>query len=682
FIESIAPDGSESEFDGLLPDPNKYEVNLQLPSGLGVYRNFQRTEIELNDAVFNTGIQEVATTGASLQLGSQTSLAFTREDRQVRDVLSQMRESHSTTGMQFTQGFGGGASSGQITLYRAMRTDESLDRGELRTEIQRMGFQTGLGAGSSFQAGWETQESQEPGRLSQSGYHGDLKLALSGGEGLAHFDYLERLIEGQQFTHRQYDLVAPFSTGVGDLRAEHHFLQETTDTSERTTRKTLLVLPLGMISEGAQASYVEDATILNDVLNQKSTLNVGVPMSLFGHDSRLEHIATETIAGAAVTEQTTTRLSAQFAGGTGLVERYEASVPIGEDKQLQRRLRLELPTIPITHYFGLAAGQTRSEVVGEYESRISHLDLTAKPLRPLDVRASYRYYDHPDGRETKDRSVQTSLALSSTTTLHSSIVEAERLDADAATVRHIELQRVGHSEGDIAVRVGYTDYGVQYEDEPPAVLAQLSVGSNNRFAVSATYTEYDTTKMVQLPEPSTAVEIRAGDPSHLAVRAGFTEQASRVEPERSLGVAAGVMGGSLRLTYINNPLDPTNKVVMVSDLYELGFQRTVFGSVGLDLGLKYWIPDGEEGARTFYRLQLDGGSEEAGGKIALSYLSGHFVPYPTSGQPPASLLDLSYYKRWGDAGRLVITVSREEPPVMSVGLDDNIEAELKYQMRF
>ncbi len=417
-------------------------------------------------------------------------------------------------------------------------------------------------------------------------------------------------------------------------------------------------------------------------MNQKSTLAFAAPFNMMGHASNIQHISTETIRGDATTTETTVRLATQFSGGQGLVERYEASVPVGDSFQQRRRLTIELPRIAVSNHLSLAAGQVSNEILGVERTRLSHLDLSVQPLDPLDVCAQYKFYNHADGRETQDRSVQTVLDLGGVGSLRGSIAEQERLDDAAMILRHVELQRAGDEAGDLAMRVGYTSYGEQFEDGTPAMLAQVNFGSDRHLGVSAVYSEYDERKLTPLTEPSTTVEVRAGDSSALSVRAGFTEQASRAEPERSIGVAAPALGGALRVDYINNPLDPRGKIVMVSDLYELGFQRSLFGGVEMDFGYKYWMPDEDRGTEQYFKLQLNGGEVDQGGKITLSFLSGHFVPYPKSGNPPASLLDLNYERRWRGNGRLVITVAREQAPELSVGIDDNVQGELKYQMAF
>ncbi|MFW6156817.1 MAG: hypothetical protein ACOC7J_05810, partial [Armatimonadota bacterium] len=111
----------------------------------------------------------------------------------------------------------------------------------------------------------------------------------------------------------------------------------------------------------------------------------------------------------------------------------------------------------------------------------------------------------------------------------------------------------------------------------------------------------------------------------------------------------------------------------------------VMGSVSLDLGYRYFVPRAGEimDRDHYFKVQLDGGDVRRGGQIALKYLSGHFVLYPKRADPPASLLDLTYEKRWpGDSGRLTLSLEREEAPEMAVGIEDSVEAEVKYETIF
>ncbi|MFW5866730.1 MAG: hypothetical protein ACOCX2_02870, partial [Armatimonadota bacterium] len=127
------------------------------------------------------------------------------------------------------------------------------------------------------------------------------------------------------------------------------------------------------------------------------------------------------------------------------------------------------------------------------------------------------------------------------------------------------------------------------------------------------------------------------------------------------------------------------KSVMLSDVYELAFKRQVMGSVSMDLGYRYFTPHSGEitDSDHFFRFQLDGGHVNHGGQIALKYLSGHYVPYPKRHDPPASILDLTYERRWpASDGRLMLSFSREEAPELSAGIEDNFEAEVKYETVF
>jgi len=681
FIESIA--ASSGDAVAPVPDPNEYQIDLRLPSGLSLSRSFQRSEVQMNALPFDTGISETASTSATLTLGSRTSLSFSRTDRAVTDVLYSMIEQRTVTGLQFQQGFGGGASSGLLTLSRAVQDDSTPDDGDLRTLTQRALLDTGLGQYGHLTASFTQRESEERAdRLQETGYTADLRMALSGGEGVARYDYLERLVEGRSTQQRTIDLVAPFAVTGGTLSAEHHLKEQITDDHESTDRKTSFMVPLDLVWHGAVASFVEEAKIRDDARDQRSVLSFAAPFRALGHDALLEHISTETIRGSTWQNDEVFRLTAQFAGSPGFIERTETTTPSGEDITHRTRLRLQSPQIHLAEAMSLSANQVRDEVDGDEVSRVSNIALTLKPLRPLDVSAGLTLQEQPGREQLETRNLQTVLALAPGARLRGSIREQERIDGSPVVLRHVELQRDRQSDL-VDMRVGYTSFGDQVAEEDTALLAQVAVGADTGLGINATYTEFDEKKLEPLAEATTTVELRAGDPTHLGMRAAFTEQAARAVPERTIGLAMSAFGGALRMDFIDNPLDPRGQAVMLSDVYQLGYQRQVLGSVNMDLGYRYFLPD-DEMADHFFKLQLDGGHVDRGGRLALSYLSGHFVPYPRTGDPPASLLDLTYEKRWpGDEGRLTLSLSREEAPQSaSVTVDDNIEGEVKFETRF
>lgn len=689
FIESIAqesvvPEGMDGWGSAFTSDPNEYEVKLELPSGLALFRAFERREVRMQDLVFSTGISEESTMGATLDLGGRTSMSFSREDSAISDVFRQLQEAESTTTMALSQGFGGGSTSGQFTLSRSLHSEQAADESELRTLIQSMALDTGLWDGAHLTAGFTTRESQESAfRLQETGYNAELKMSLSGGEGLAHFDYLKRLVEGQSTHRRQIDLVAPFAVEGGTLIAEHHLKQTITDDREQTDRETSFVVPLDLIIDGARASYVEVVKIRDENRNEQSVLNFMTPMRLFGHDATFEHIQTETVKNEQVTDERVMRLSADFDGSRGMVERTEVVESTGEDLEHRARLRMQTPEIDLSRWASISANQVRDEVEGEETSRVSRVDLSVFPFDPLEVKAIYTHREKPGEQSRDDHNISTALALSDRAMLKGGIEQQQQRDGSPSIIRHLQLSQQAGSALDL--RLGYTSFGAQYEDAGGDMLAQLSVGDPSEISLSAFYTEFDEKKKKPLDEPTTTLELRAGDPSELGFRAGYSSHAGREEPERSIGVAMEALGGALKLDYIRNPLDPSGKVVLLSDVYELGFKREIMGSVNMDLGYRYFIPRAGEALDSdqFFRLQLDGGNVNEGGQIALKYLSGHFVPYPKRGQPPASLLDLTYEKRWpGDSGRLTLSLSREEAPELSVGIDDNFEAEVKYETLF
>ena len=509
-------------------------------------------------------------------------------------------------------------------------------------------------------------------------------MALSGGEGIAHFDYLQRLVEGQSTNKRQFDIVAPFAVQGGTLTAAHHLRETITDDHEQKDWETKFVVPLDIIIDGARASYLEVVKIRDENRNEKSVLNFMTPFSMLGHDMAFEHTQTETVKNENVTDERVMRLTADFSGGQGLVERTETVSSSGEDLEHRARLRMQTPAIGLTDWMSFSARQVRDEVEGDETSRVSRFDMNFALIDPLEIKAIYTRHEAPGQSTRDDHDIRTAFSISDSAMLKGGIVETEQRDGPPSIVRHLELsQQAGDNGPDL--RFGYTSFGAQYEEAGGDMLAQLSYGDPTEIGLTAFYAEFDEKKHKPLAEPTTTLELRAGDPADIGFRAGYTSQAGRIEPERSLGVAMDAFGGALKLDYIRNPLDPRGKVVMLSDVYELGFKRHVMGSVSLDLGYRYFMPRADQVLDNdhFFKLRLDGGSPEGGGQIALSYLSGHFVPYPKRGNPSASLLDLSYEKRWPeDAGRLTVSLEHEQAPTLSVGVDDSLEAEVKYETVF
>ena len=187
----------------------------------------------------------------------------------------------------------------------------------------------------------------------------------------------------------------------GTALAEHHSLHEWTETTSKEERTTAFSLPLAFLRDGATANYQEDAQITDGVRKQKSTLAFAAPMSLLGHKSQVEHMCTETINGDSIQEDRTLRLTAQFDEGPGTLERTETVIPTEDGLQRRRLMLVQSPKIGLGNALTLAAGHRREDVVGVESTRTSHLDLIAKPLKPLDISANYRVHDLGEGVETR-----------------------------------------------------------------------------------------------------------------------------------------------------------------------------------------------------------------------------------------------------------------------------------------
>ncbi len=688
FIESFTPPpttGPEGPAQELVPGSDEYEIDLQLPSGLALRRSFSRGEIDRRDTIFDTAIREDARSAAEITLGDRTSMHFSRDERAVSDVLLNLLERETTTAMGFSQEFGSGATAGMFEAERSLHVEEKPDEDALRTLTHSLGLDTGLGEGTHLSAGFTQRESEEDAsRLQETRYGAELTMALSGGEGRAQYDYLQRMAEGSSTRQQIVDISAPFQVPGGVLLAEHYQRDRLINDREQVDRDTKFIVPLSILHDGAEASYTQVAKIRGDSREQKSQFAFVTPLDLFGHAASFEHTSTETIDNAEVEDEHIYRLAADIGGSQAMIDRTDTFKAVGDDEPSHhRRWRLFSPELTLATDTTLHATHVRHERDGDELSAMSRMKLDFAHLDPLTVRATHTMHETPGERTRHDSDIRTLLRLAGNARLSGSIRERQLRDGSPEIVRHLEVQRDKASDGDVDVRFGYTSFGAQEEDTDSAMLAQVNVGEQSSVGLSATYSEYNERRMQPLPEPTTNVEMRAGDPSRLGLRAGFSDQAGRPEPERTLGLATSAFGGSLKLDYLRNALDPRGDQVMISDVYELGYRRTILGDVGLDLGYRYFVPREESALDPdhYFKLRLDGGRVRNGGKIALSYLSGHFVPYPRRGDPPASLLDLTYERRWRDDGRVFVTLSREEPPIGSSD-DENYEAQIKYEMRF
>jgi len=252
----------------------------------------------------------------------------------------------------------------------------------------------------------------------------------------------------------------------------------------------------------------------------------------------------------------------------------------------------------------------------------------------------------------------------------------------ANSLRILELIRDRGDSG-IGVRAGLVSFGNTDPTVDDARRVEFSVGNPKGIAVTAAYTEYDPAKMTSLNEEGiVALAIEHGTPEKLAVRWRYEDQPGRIAPAKAFDFAMPALGGTFQLTYAANQLAADGKTIRQASQIDASLAREIGDSLKLQLGYRYLDSRAPDLVDQFVRIQLDGGTEEGSGKIALAYLTGEFcVPDPGQQIPPGSALDLSYTRSWGENGRMALSLTRRTAPMYTVA-DGTVEGRLELRKLF
>jgi hypothetical protein len=216
--------------------------------------------------------------------------------------------------------------------------------------------------------------------------------------------------------------------------------------------------------------------------------------------------------------------------------------------------------------------------------------------------------------------------------------------------------------------------------------ASAKLGDGKKLTLAAQYKEVDVDSagnIVPLTNPVMNIALSAGDPAHMALQFKCVEAAGVPTRERDLGLQFAALGGNMKLGYSENSADPRNPgVIRLAKLYDANIERQVFGTVKLNLGLRYCNLEAQPQDDLFGNIQVTGGNVKGGGEIKLSYLSGDFVPTPQAGQTlMQSTLDLSFNRQLSGDGKLGLTLKRTTGLPYS-GIQPDTEGRVEYTSSF
>ncbi len=674
--------GTESA--NFTPDPHEYVFEFEALSGLDLSRNFTREAVAHEYLPLAVGFRETTSSKVTWAPSAKTQLNFTSETSGTRDLTDALLNATEVRTMGLQQGFGGGSSATTLG-FRRQTTVKAQDLGpDDKATLTQYSLSSDVAKDWAFGMNLTDTEANKSGGLWSRTYSGNITAPLFGNSAKLALSGTRKVLNGVGSKTEKIDFTAPFSVSGGDAIFEHH-LDYKRGSSEEKTRLTRLASPLKLQGEKGSLEHKIEAKLKKAQLTEKKTTELIAPFRLWGKTiGHKQSMVKETVDGTR-TDTFRTELSVPLNGGTAVLHRQVQSRMDGDEEWKQRRLIIKTPDFRIGDVVKFRADRTTTETVGEEPLQITNMSFNVQPLDPLNLDARWQLKDDKAaGIAVKSRVLHSSWALNDALELKYHFTESEIAEQSPAILRHIELVRNPKKTSGVAVSAGYLTYGAEGVESDPAPMVKLSVGKESAILLSALYTQYDQKKLTVWEEdPVIAVTLKHSSGSDRSVQLKYEDQEGRIDAERGLGVAFGALGGSMFLGYSQNALGRDGKTVRHADVYDAMYEREVLGDLNLQFRLLYcdYLEDGM--VDQHYDVKLDGGSEERGGKVALSFASGELVPKLNKGVLlPRSVLNLSYTRKWGDQGRLSLSLQRATSANESPDQEDDVRGNLTYTMDF
>ena len=667
------------------PDPHQYVFEFEAFDGLDLSRNFTRKAVTHEHLPLAVGFTETTSSRVMWAPSGKTQLSFTSETTGTRDFADALLNSTEVRRLGLQQGFGGGSSATMLGFKRQTTVTAQEAGPDSRTRVTAYSLSSGVAEDWAFSMSLTDSEVNTPGGQWGRTYAGSVTAPLSGGAATLSLSGTRNLLNEVSSKTEKMDFTAPFRVSGSQAIVEHH-LDYKRGSSEEKTRLTRLASPLKLLGQTGSFEHKIEAQLKLAQLTEKKSTVLIAPFSLCGKTiSHQQSMVKETVGGTR-TDTFRTELSVPLNGGAAVLHRQVKSRPNDEDGEWkQRELIVKTPDFRVGSVVKFNADRTTTQTVGQEPLYVTNISFNAQPFDPVSLDGRWQLKDdEAAGLALKSRVLHSSWAICDALALKYHFTESEIAESSPTILRHIELVRNPKKASGIAVSAGYLTYGADGVESDPAALVKVSVGKESSLLLSALYSEYDEKKMtVWKDDPVVGVTLKHSSGSDRSIQFKYQDQEGRIDAERGIGVAFGALGGSMLMGYSQNALGADGKTIRRADVYDGMYEREVFGDLNLQLRLLYcdYIEDGT--VDQHYDIKLDGGSEERGGKVAVSFASGELVKKPSGATLlPRSVLDLSYTRKWGDRGRVSLSLRRETSPDDGSEQEGDVRGNLTYTMDF
>ena len=470
---------------------------------------------------------------------------------------------------------------------------------------------------------------------------------------------------------------------LGDGTIEYD-LNVTHKDGAKTSRPTMtLAIPLTLVDN--QASLVH--TIKQIQRKKKPTQEaretlLALPINILSATAQLKHSRKSLREPNDYRILNDSSFSVPMAGETLRLTRQTTDIPGKGGIGHKRLTAAELPEFKLfTDKATITARHVTDAQTGRASHRTTNVDIEVEPVRTVKLRGNYRIHDQ-GADDSRDRRVFTSWHLSKSTSLNMLFHQLNDSNDVATIVRNVYVNKQCSGNG-LGIQVGYTSWGEPGDDSDNAGHMQVSFGDPRKVNVSARLTEYDQKKWKPLDAPTLQMVVQGGDPSKLSVKLEYEDAAKRLAPMRGIKLAFPALGGDLQIGAVDSPVGRDGKTVQPASLYEASLKRSIFGSLNLAVGYRYWAyeqPWQNETTRQYLHFELEGGKEDRAGKLTVGFRSGDFVPAPENKKKarPESLVDVKYACAFGDAGRITLGLHRPEFTSPGQKPEEFIEGQLEY----